>query len=136
VPPAGEYLVVERLPDRRLRVTSPLLPGWACAQPPRLFLECLDSAWTELQIAAYAAQHGEAYDLAHHAEPPAQPPPTSSRRYPERYDPADWAPLPGGSWRSPSGRTYAGTASVVLKVIAKRRAAGLPVVAPDVEEAG
>lgn len=134
VPVQLDRVVVERLPDRRLRVTTPALPGWACAAPPRELLQCLDAAWTELQIAAYAARQGQPYDAAHHAEPAQPQAPVQGRRYPERYNPADWTPLPGGDWRSPSGRTYRRTAAVVERVVRRRTALGLPVTPPDVEE--
>lgn len=131
---------VQRLPDGGVRITSPHLPGWACiGRGPHEIARCLDLAWTELAIAAYAATQGQPYDLAHHADRTSLPSVRAVTRQDGRriwrlsHDPADWTPLPGGDWLSPSGRRYRAGASVLQRVIDARRAAGLPVDPPDVE---
>lgn len=80
--------------DRGVRITSPALPGWSCAATALQSIgACLDAAWTELQIASYAALRGAPYDAAHLAEAAA--------------DPEGWARQPDGSWTSPTGIRYA-----------------------------
>jgi hypothetical protein len=120
---------------RGVRVTSPDLPGWAAiAKSPADFAKTVDAGWRELAVAAYAARRNEAYDLAPHADvnPPGQP---AGRRYPERYPPSAWTPLPGGAWRSPSGRTYRAESWQAKRIVAQREAAGLPVTVTDTSEA-
>lgn len=163
-----------------IKVTSPALPGWACgASNLNTLGSCIDAAWREHEIAAYAADRGEPYDAAHLADaahdPDADrvatwirwpdgswtsptglkyaagtpracrreeilaeqgPPPTrrvvSNGRPIWRlsHDPAEWTPLPGGDWRSPSGRRYRADSVQVERVKALRVAANLPVGAP------
>lgn len=176
--------IFERTATGRVLVSCPTLPGWGCAAAePRALLACLDDLWRELQIAAYAAAHGQPYDAAHLADPTYDPdgdaepgwlrledggwrsptgikyaagtprslrrdqiargegPPVTRRVVTDggrpiwrlRHDPAAWSPLPGGDWLSPSGRRYRADSSQVLKVIALRLAAGLPVTPPDVD---
>lgn len=132
-------VIVERLPGGGLRLSSPDLPGWSrVGRGAHELARNLDEAWLELQVAAYAAGHGETYDLAHHdARPETQPAvrpltrPDGARIWRYSHDPAEWRPLPSGDWESPSGRTYRGDSAAVAKVIARRTQLGLPVKAPD-----
>lgn len=122
-------------------MTSPDLPGWsAIGRGPHELARHVDEAWTELQIAAYSTTRGQAYDLAHHeirAEnlaPRVQPLTRSTdgaRVWRYSHDPADWRPLPGGDWESPTGRRYRGDSEAVSKVMARREQLGLPNVAAE-----
>lgn len=86
-------VVLEKRSDAVL-ISSPDLPGWACsAAGLHAIGACLDSAWTEAAIAAYAARHGAPYDAAHLAD---------ANQSPE----ARWKRGPDGSWTSPQGRRY------------------------------
>lgn len=77
-----------------IRLTSPLLPGWVCSATSLPSIgACIDSAWNELQIAAYAAVRGAPYDAAHLAEAAA--------------DPDGWQRGADGTWTSPTGMKYA-----------------------------
>lgn len=134
-------VVIEKLDGGRLRMTSPDLPGWsAVGRGAHELARNVDEAWMELQIAAYAGARGEAYDLAHHEVRAEQPKPgrygpgdplPDWRDARNGYDPSLWRPLPGGDFESPSGRRYGAGSWQVQRIVAKRLAAGLPVVHPD-----
>ena len=149
--PQELQLVLTRRPAGGYVVTSGLLPGWAqTAQGVHGLAATVDHAWRELQIAAYARRRGVMYDLARHEdrEPTgpaavklgdaAHPSSHGSAKWRVMHNPADWVPLPDGRWRSPSGRVYGAGTDHVRRVIARREALGLPLVAVDVEteEAG
>lgn len=134
-------VVLEKLDGGRTRMTSPDLPGFsAVARGVHELGRIVDQAWNELQIVAYAATRGVAYDAAHH-QPKAEhsapgrygpdDPLPDWRLHRNGYPPADWVPLPGGDWESPGGRRYGAGAWQVAQVKVKRAAMGLPIVHPD-----
>lgn len=122
-------------------MTSPDLPGWsAVASGVHELGRNVDQAWVELQIAAYARTRDTTYDAERHdardPTPPRVRPLTASggeRIWRYSHDPADWRPLPGGDWESPSGRRYRGDSAAVAKVVARRGQLGLPCQATEEE---
>lgn len=151
---AVDTLLVQRLPEGGVRISSPLAAGWsATARNPQQLARALHDGWAETDIAVYAARRGEPYDLALHdqaaqeasAGPDIQqlPPDPDARaqvislmgasamtasglrQTASTHDPLAWRELPDGAWASPSGRRYgAGTRQVRL-VMAKRQAMGV-----------
>jgi hypothetical protein len=125
-------LEVRRVDGKRaIAFASPALPGWTRSVPasdPIAVAKAVSDALAELQIAAYASQRAEPYDLAHLAPAPAEA--EAGRRWPDPWHPSLWTPLPDGTWRSPKGRIYRANSQIVGRVIRTRRELGLPVVAP------
>lgn len=128
------HLRVEALPDGMIRVSTPLARGWAAvARNPQQLAAAITAAFTEAQVASYARWKGEAYD--HDAmtevvfgDSLAAPTRTQSfrrRNRADQHNPADWTPLPDGTWRSPAGRTYRPDAAIVGRVRVSRRRLGL-----------
>jgi hypothetical protein len=128
-------LQVEALPDGRLRVSTPSARGWAAAaRTPAELARAVESAFTEVSVAAYAKAHGQPYDLdvmtsqvpgdSLAGERPARQRRARSRVRQGTYAPESWAELADGSgrWRSPSGRFYRGDSKVVRSVRAKLEA--------------
>lgn len=128
-------LVVETLPDGAVRVSSPQARGWAgVARNPGELARVVASAFTEVEVAAYAAWKGQLYDLdemtdVDPADPTtALPTPPKRRNRTVRSDaqhPADWRRLEDGRWRSPGGRVYRPETQLVQRVMANRRALGI-----------
>jgi hypothetical protein len=129
-------LRIETLPDGGLRVSTPQARGWAAvAKTPRELTDAVARAFTEAQLASYAAWKGQLYDLDELTDVDPGDPitalPASNRRRDRtvRSDtrhPADWARLADGRWRSPGGRVYQESSQLVQRVIANRRAIGIP----------
>lgn len=144
------HVTVTRLTGGRgVRLTSSQLRGWSVvAAGPGDIARGIDSGWVELDIAAYSHDRATATDLevvtpVHDPAPgtPAAVEDTrdalvaAARATGARFgtprgwgahDPAQWTPLPGGSWRSPTGRTYGQDTAVARKVVRKRADRGLP----------
>jgi hypothetical protein len=128
-------LRVETLPSGGVRVSSPQARGWAAvARTPHELANVLQAAFTEAQVASYAAWKGEVYDLdamtdVDPTDPrTALPAPTRTRNRITRSDarnPADWKRLEDGRWRSPGGRVYGDDTQLVQRVRANRRALGI-----------
>lgn len=128
-------LVVETLPDGAVRVSSPQARGWAgVARNPSELARVVASAFTEVQVAAYAAWQGQLYDLDELTDvdpgdpTTALPTPPKRRNRTVRSDaqhPADWQRTEDGRWRSPGGRYYRDGCQLVERVKANRRALGI-----------
>lgn len=126
---------IETLPDGGIRMSTPQARGWAAvAHNDRELARAILSAFTEAQVAAYAAWKGQVYDLDALTDVDPQDPATALPDAPRRRDrtvrsdtrhPADWARLDDGRWRSPGGRVYQETSQLVQRVIANRRALGI-----------
>lgn len=133
---------IDDLPGGLLRVSAPGAQGWAAAaRSPHELARAIQAAFTEHDIAAYAAGHGRVYDGqpaalgvdARGGQPrPARPDrKPSPRRRSDTYDPAAWRVDEVGRLVSPSGkRSYPATSWVAQRVIAQREAMGLPAL-PD-----
>jgi hypothetical protein len=99
-------------------------------------LAAIDAGFRESALATYAADRGATYDRE---EPPDGAPVPRTRRvtssagavYRRAQDPADWTPMPDGTWQSPRGLRYPPMAACVVRVIAARAAVGLPTRHPD-----
>lgn len=128
-------LTVERLPDGAMRVSSPQARGWAgVARTQDELARIVASAFTEAQVAAYAAWKGELYDLDELTDVDPGDPTTALPIPPKRRNrmvrsdaqhPADWKRTEDGRWRSPGGRIYREETQLVQRVIANRRALGI-----------
>jgi hypothetical protein len=128
-------LVVETLPDGAVRVSSPQARGWAgVARNPGELARVVASAFTEAQVAAYAAWKGQLYDLDELTDVDPGDPTTALPTPPKRRNrmvrsdaqhPADWKRLEDGRWRSPGGRVYREETQLVQRVMANRRALGI-----------
>jgi hypothetical protein len=128
-------LVVETLPDGAVRVSSPQARGWAgVARNPGELARVVASAFTEAQVAAYAAWKGELYDLDELTDVDPGDPTTDLPVPPKRRNrmvrsdaqhPADWRRTEDGRWRSPGGRYYREETQLVQRVMANRRALGI-----------
>lgn len=130
---------VESLPGGRLRLSSPQARGWAAVVSTRdELVRAIGQAFTEVQVASYAAWRGEPYDLDAMTLVDDQDPLAASavavdmtgttKRNVRRSDVhkvTDWKPIGNGKWRSPSGREYREETQAVQAVLAKRRAMGL-----------
>jgi hypothetical protein len=156
--PADLLLRIARTPEG-LRISSPQLPCWSAhARGPVPIAQAIDSAFTELACALYAADRGQPYDLAVHdvaaakisrlaqeirAEDVAVVAAGAPRRESgapitrhgvngPRHDPFQWIDLGNGFWQSPAGHRYPDTAQVVQRVIAARtRADAAPADCPQ-----
>lgn len=137
---------VERLPDNRLRVSTPGARGWAAVASNQVQLAAaIAEAFTETQVAAYAKWRGQRYDLDELTDTvdgdPMAPPRARQRRprstaangygrqqlRPDTHSPADWVKTDDGRWRSPAGMTYGAQTTMALRIVARRRDWGLPV---------
>lgn len=142
-------LTVERTTSGGVRVTCPDAPGWAAtARTPMELAHAITAGWREADVASYAQQRGQMYDLRAHdlaatelsvegVQLPADDAEreemvlalSSSARGPgatsKRADPLSWQPQPNGTWMSPSGRTYGATTQVVQRVVALRQEMGV-----------
>lgn len=127
-------LQVDALPGGRVRVSTPLARGWAAvASNPHELARVLAQAWMEAQLASYARWQGEMYELDVLTEvvpgdalaAAARTQEFRHRKRNDQYNPADWALLPDGNWRSPSGRSYRPDTAVVGRVRAARRRLGI-----------
>lgn len=127
-------LVVEQV-DGGLRVSSPQARGWAAvARNQRELLAAIQCAFTEVQVASYAAWKGEVYDLDALTDVVPGDPDTELRQRPRRRDrtvrsdirhPSEWARLDDGRWRSPAGRIFREDTPMVQRVIENRRLLGI-----------
>jgi len=131
--------VIEQLGDGRVRVTSPALVGWVIiGRGADTVVRAVSEGFRELAVARYAASRGVAYDLSPLGVDEAGDRHPRTRRagrvYRRAHDPADWTPLPDGSWRAPGGASYPPMAAVVARVIAARAARGLSTCHPDAPE--
>jgi hypothetical protein len=127
-------LRVESLPGGLLRVSTPTTPGWAAtARTQDEFMRAIRDAFTEAQVAAYAAWRNHEYDLAETvmrddpdplvAAAPSRRTRVAVRR--DQYDPSAWSVCADGRWRSPSGRLYRPDSTMVSRVRAARIRVGL-----------
>jgi hypothetical protein len=121
---------MEAMPGGSLRVSTPQARGWAVVVHTRdELVRAVQRAFTEAQIASYAAWKGESYDLDALTEVDNSHPLTAATRTrsfevrarTDVYNPEDWTQMPDGSWRSPGGRIYGKDTDTVRKVLAKRR---------------
>jgi hypothetical protein len=120
---------LETLASGLLRVSTPQARGWAVTVHTRDELaRAVAQAFTEAQLASYAAWKGEAYDLDAMTEVDESSPLTAATRTrdfsvrarSDVHNPDDWTPLSDGRWRSPGGRVYGPDTDAVRKVLAKR----------------
>jgi hypothetical protein len=132
-------LRVESLPDGRLRISTPQARGWAMVVRTRDELaRAIGQAFTEVQVASYAAWRGEPYDLDALTVVDNSDPLTASAaavdmsagqgrtlRRTDIHQATAWSPIGDGKWRSPGGREYREDTQAVRAVLAKRRALGL-----------
>lgn len=140
------HLRIEALPGGKLRVSTESARGWSMVVAnSHALTAAVGQAFNEAQVAAYARAHGERYDLDELTEPvPGDPlaperrrprrPRSSeetgwgaSQRRPDTLDPADWVKLPDGRWQSPGGARWKPDSQMGQRVIARRKAAGLPI---------
>jgi hypothetical protein len=121
---------LETLPEGLIRVSTPQARGWSVTARTRDDLaRAIQQAFTEAQVASYAAWRGEAYDLDAMTEVDNTHPLTAATRTrdftlrarSDVHNPDDWTPMPDGRWRSPGGRLYGADTDAVRKVLAKRR---------------
>jgi hypothetical protein len=121
---------LETLPQGFIRVSTPQARGWSVTVRTRDDLaRAIQQAFTEAQVASYAAWRGEAYDLDAMTEVDNSDPLTAATRThnftararSDVHNPNDWTPMPDGRWRSPGGRIYSSNTDAVRKVLAKRR---------------
>jgi hypothetical protein len=129
-------ITVESLPDGGMRVTTPQARGWAAtARNQEQLAHAVSMAFTEVSIASYARWKGEVYDLDELTDVDPGDPTTALPTTPRRRNrlirsdaqhPGDWARVQDGRWRSPAGRFYKEDSQLVQRVIAKRRALGIP----------
>jgi hypothetical protein len=129
-------LQAEILPEGGIRISTPLARGWAGhARTPAELANALATAFTEVEVAGYAAAHGKNYDQDRLTEQvPGDPlagTKMARRRGPVQrraaHPPEAWSMNDDGSWRSPAGRTYPATSPHVQRVIAKLEAKGVTV---------
>jgi hypothetical protein len=121
---------METLASGLLRVSTPQARGWAVVVRNRDELaRAIAQAFTEAQLASYAAWKGEPYDLDALTGVDESSPLTAAtrtrdytaRRRTDVYNPEDWTQMSDGKWRSPGGRVYKPDTDAVRKVLAKRR---------------
>lgn len=121
-------LTVEQLDEGRLRFTQPGAPGWVVVgRTPVELVRALRGAFLERQVAAHADWRGTVYD--HPAAPQLRrhKPRSRGKRRPDVFDPTGWLVDERGKWVSPgAGHRYPESAQVVRRVMAARKAAGLP----------
>lgn len=137
-------LVLETLPDGRLRVSTPLARGWAAvASNQGELVRAVQAAFTEVQLASYARWKGETYELDEMTEVVADDPlaaPTRTMHFSNRmvrsdiHHPADWQPLSDGTWRSPKGRIYQADSQAVQRVRAKLHLLGEMGIVPPFQQ--
>lgn len=122
-------LRLESMPEGFIRVSTPQARGWAVTARTRDDLaRAVQQAFTEAQVASYAAWKGEAYDLDAMTPVDNNHPLTAATRThdftprtrTDVHNPDDWTPMPDGRWRSPGGRMYEAKTDAVRKVLAKR----------------
>lgn len=136
-------LNLKRMDSGQVRVSTPQARGWATvARGPDQLWHAVVAAFAQASIAGHAAWLSEPYghDERTAADDPDEPPrrraPQTGLREgiswardaaarPDVADPAEWTPLPDGTWLSPGGKRYR-AASVLQPVIARRAALGLP----------
>lgn len=130
-------LRVDEIAPGKLRLSSPYARGWTrVVTSQRELAVALAEAFTEVQIATYAAWRGEAYDRD--VETPvwrddpdplvAAAPLVAPVRREGRsdiHDPRDWTPIGDKQWRSPGGRVFREDTAAVQRVLDKRRKLGL-----------
>jgi hypothetical protein len=139
-------LRVEALPTGQLRISTPAARGWAAVVRTQGELSrALSEAFTEAQCAAYARWRGERYELDDLTEPVAGDPMAPARRAPRRnrasgetgygrnhqrrpdtLSPEAWVKRADGKWVGPAGTAWREDTQMVQRVLARRRAAGLP----------
>jgi hypothetical protein len=126
-------LQAEILPEGGIRISTPLARGWAGhARTASELASALATAFVEVEVAGYAAAHGQNYDQDRLTEQvPGDPlagTKMARRRGPVQrraaHPPEAWSMNDDGSWRSPAGRTYPATSPHVQRVIAKLEAKG------------
>lgn len=139
-------LRVEALPNGALRVSTESARGWAAVVRTSMQLTAaIQEAFTEAQVAAYARAHGQRYDLDELTDPipgdPLAPPRARPRRRrnnetegwgmnqrrPDTLDPTEWVLLSDGRWQSPGGQRWRPESQMAQRVVARRKAEGLPV---------
>lgn len=147
-------LTIERTTGGGVRITCPRAPGWTrTARSVQDLAQAMREGWAEAAVAAYAAEHGQPYDLTLHDEAAAEAARTSTvlpadldertaaisqlacsvvpttstggRQTATTHDPLAWKPLPDGRWVSPNGRIYGSDTQVVQRVTTKRAAMGV-----------
>lgn len=147
---ASAALTIERTTSGGVRVTCDAAPGWvATARTPVELARAVTMGWREADVASYAQQRGETYDLLAHdraavelAQQGEQLPTDADERHAvlivvngaardvgnttaRRADPLAWQPQSDGAWLSPSGRRYGAQTQVVQRVIALRAEMGV-----------
>lgn len=139
-------LRVEALEGGKLRISTDSARGWSMVVAnSHALTAAVGAAFNEAQVAAYARAHGERYDLDELTDPvdgdPMAPPRARPRRArsgeetgwgrhqrrPDTLDPADWVKLPDGRWQSPGGARWRADSELGKRVVARRKAAGLPI---------
>ncbi len=127
-------LVVEQLDGGRLRMMMPKAPGWVVVgRTPVEIVRALRSAFTEAQVASFSDWRGTVYDQGTEHDHLAAPqlrrhkPRSRGKRRPDVFDPVGWLVDERGKWVSPgAGHRYPETSQVVRRVMAARKAMGLP----------
>lgn len=135
--PNAILVQLERTKEGGYRLSTPYARGWAAtARNPVELAKQISTAFLEVQVASYARQRGQVYDLdgltgCVPGDPLADRPPTRERKPGPRrrrsHSPADWQMTDNGRWRSPGGRVYSDQTRVVQRVLARRQELGLPV---------
>lgn len=118
-------LRVEQLDTGWWRFTMPRVPEWgAAARNPGEVVAAIRRSFTERQIQGYSDFRGTVYDGAttHRRHMPSA---RSSRRC-DVYQPTEWKLHEDGRWVSPRGHKYPEHTQAVQRVMAARRALGLP----------
>jgi hypothetical protein len=132
-------LQAEILPGGGIRISTPLARGWAGhARTAVELANTLAHAFVEVEVAGYAAAHGENYDQDRLTEQVNDDPLAGAkmtrRRGPVQrraaHPPEMWSMNDDGSWRSPAGRRYPADSQHVQRVIAKLEAKGHRVDSP------
>lgn len=104
----------------------PRAPGWAAAaSSPGEVAASLRRAFTEAQVAAYSDWRGHVPDVSLPSYRRTRPAARSRRRC-DVYDCREWRLVDDGRWISPKGHVYPETRQVVGRVMAARKAIGLP----------
>jgi hypothetical protein len=127
-------LQAEIMPEGGVRISSPLARGWAgTARTAAELVRALHTAFTEVEVATYAAAHGANYDQDRLTERVEGDPLAGGKMARRRgavqrraaHPPEAWKMNDDGSWMSPAGRRYPATSPHVQRVIAKLEAKGV-----------
>lgn len=120
-------VTIEQLDNGVIRMSMPKAPGWVVAgHTPVQLTQMVRAAFQEATVVNYSDWRGTVYD--HPAAPQLRrhKPRSRGKRRCDVYGPEEWCLDDRGLWVSPGGHRYPETRAVVQKVMAARRAMGLP----------